>query len=75
MDLFVEEQVVEKEYAEARDKARATVLRTLGEDTDDSFGYDSYEEYGSHNDSGYTPLPELTPETEDGFLGLDPPLN
>lgn len=72
LHLFVEEQLHEKEYAQARDTIRASAMRLLN---DDDVDYDSYESYGSPNDNSHQPLPELTPETEHGYLGLDPPLN
>ena len=65
------------EVIKARDKARARVLRILGGEDP---GYDSYEQYGSSNDDyGHPsdkPLPFIPPteQTDDGYVGLDPPL-
>lgn len=70
-DLYVDENLQEKEYAEARDKARAMVLRAFN---GAGMEYD-YLESGSYNDDPDAPLPDLTPQTDNGYLGLDPPLN
>lgn len=67
------------EYADERDKARGQILGRLTKDYTD---YSSLESYGRSNDNfGHTgseaPLPyiPLTPQTEDGYEGLAPPLN
>lgn len=68
-----------KEVIEGRDKARARLLRVFeGKNP----GYDSTNEfdYGSSNDNvGPTsdaPLPYIPPtdQTDDGYVGLDPPM-
>lgn len=77
MDFFIEDSMHEKEFLEARDKARAGLLRSMSSDNP---GYDSYEDYGSSNDNfgapSGEPLPYLQPtqQTEDGYVGLLPPL-
>lgn len=80
-ELFIQDGIgpapEHKEIIEGRDRARAKLLRLL---SDEEPGYDYTESYGSSNDSyGPTsdaPLPYLTPtdQTEDGYVGLDPPL-
>jgi hypothetical protein len=70
------------EHAEERDKARASLLANLN-------GYNGIESYGMTNDdlgyetaaggmvSNQEPLPYIPPpteQTEDGFVGLDPPM-
>jgi hypothetical protein len=77
MNFFVEDAMFEKEHLEARDRARAHMLRDMSSENP---GYDRYEQQGRSNDdfgapSG-EPLPyiEPTPQTEDGYVGLLPPM-
>lgn len=77
MDFFVEDSMHEKEKLEARDKARAELLRSMSSENP---GYDSYEDYGRSNDNfgAYSeePLPYIEPtmQTDEGYVGLMPPL-
>lgn len=78
MNYFIEDNMHEKEYLEARDKARAALLRDMSSENP---GYDSYEDYGRSNDDfgppvSREPLPYIEPtqQTEDGYVGLMPPL-
>lgn len=77
MNFFVEDELFEKEVVEARSKLRAELLRNMSSENP---GYDSTEDYGSSNDSygAYSgePLPYIPPteQTEDGYVGMLPPL-
>ncbi len=73
VQLNVEDQMYEKEMSEHIAKVRGELLERLNR-------YDSTESYGMTNDNiGPTsdePLPYIPPtvETDDGFVGLDPPM-
>lgn len=77
MDLWVEDEMFEEEYVKARRSARAQLLREM---TSENPGYDSTEQYGRSNDNfgAYSeePLPYIPPteQTEDGYIGLMPPM-
>ena len=79
MNFFIEDGMLEKDHLEARDKARAQLLISMSSENP---GYDSTEEeyYGRSNDihggASSEPLPfiPLTEQTEDGYVGLLPPL-
>lgn len=77
MNRFVEDEMFEKEVVEARRKVRAELLRDMSSKNP---GYDSYEQSGRSNDdfgspSG-EPLPYIEPtmQTDEGYVGLMPPL-
>lgn len=72
MDLWVEDEMFEEEYVKARRTARSQLMRRM---SGENQGYDSTEEHGRSNDSD-EPLPYLEPteQTEDGYLGLMPPM-
>jgi hypothetical protein len=77
MNYFIEDGMHEKEQLDVRDRARAELLRNMSSEKP---GYDRYEQSGRSNDdfgapSG-EPLPYIPPteQTEDGYVGLMPPL-
>lgn len=74
IELNAQDNMHEKEMQEHLQKVRGELLSHW-------YGYDRTEQYGMSNDSlgpatSDEPLPYIppTPETEDGFVGLDPPM-
>lgn len=77
MNFFIEDSMLEKDHLDARDRSRAQLLHSM---TDKNPGYDSYEQTGRFSDNygAYSeePLPYIPPteQTEDGYVGMLPPL-
>ncbi len=75
MSFYVDDNFIE--HLEHRDKARAAILREMSTPV---VGYDYTEDFGRSNDNfgarSNKPLPYIkpTPQTEDGYVGLMPPL-
>jgi hypothetical protein len=72
MTLYVEDMLGEDEFVKQRDQTRAAMLRHM---SNTNPGYDSTETYGRSNDSEPLPYIEPTAQTDDGYIGLLPPLS
>jgi hypothetical protein len=63
--------MIEEEYAKVRTTVRNRIMRGFN---GQSVEYSGYEDFGSLNDGSLPPLPDVTEQTEFGYVGLDAPL-
>lgn len=75
IQLHVEDNMYEKEMAEHLSKLRADVLKRFGAYNNREHEYGmSNDDFGPQSGEPLPYLPPLTEQTDDGFVGLDPPM-